>query len=511
MQRRNEGFVYIIGAGPGDPQLITLKGVNAIKKADVILFDRLVNPALLDYAKENAKKVFVGKEPGQPHRTQEEINNLLVEYALDGKIVARVKGGDPFIFGRGSEEALHLSKFGIPFEVVPGITAGIGASAYTGIPLTHRSLVTQVVFLTAHEDPQKQESQIEYEHLAKLKNATIVIYMGASRLPFVVEELIKNGMDKDTPASIVENATTPMQRTFFAALKELPEVARVNNLQPPLVTIISPCTFFSPKLNWFEKKPLFGKKIVNTRAKDQSEHLTQLLEAEGAKVFSFPVFETRAIELDSSLLETILQKNYNWLVFTSVNGVRYFIQNLIKAGKLEFFSGKKVATIGKKTAQEVNKYGFSVDFIPERFNSTKFIEEFTRKFNLQSSKILRIKGNFQVDPITENLRKYASVDTLDVYRISSLFPSKQEVDKILSESIDAIVFTASTTVNYFFEILGEQNARALLAKAKSFAIGPMTKESLKSRGVEHVFSAEVHTIEGIVDLMKEVFKTKEAR
>ncbi|MFN3781133.1 MAG: uroporphyrinogen-III C-methyltransferase, partial [Candidatus Kapaibacteriota bacterium] len=436
MQERNEGFVYIIGAGPGDPQLITLKGVNAIKKADVILYDRLVNPTLLDYAKENAMKVFVGKEPGQPHLSQEEINNLMVTFALEGKIVARVKGGDPYVFGRGSEEALHLSNFGIPFEIIPGVTAGIGASAYSGIPLTHRSLVTQVVFLTAHEDPHKQESQIDYAHLAKLKNTTIVIYMGAGRLTFVVEELIKNGIERATPAAIVENATTPMQRTFCAALNELPEIARTNNLKPPLVTIISPCTVFSSKLNWFERKPLFGKIIVNTRAKDQSELLTQLLEAEGAKVLPFPVFETHAIELDTSILETLIQKKYNWLVFTSVNGVRYFIQNLIKNRKLEFLSGIKVATIGAKTAQELNKYGFSVDFCPEKFNSAEFLEEFTKKFNLQGCKILRIKGNFQTDPITENLRKYCSVDTLEVYRITKFVPSKEEIDKISSENID---------------------------------------------------------------------------
>lgn len=511
MRRSNVGFVYIIGAGPGDPQLITLRGMNAIKKAEVILYDRLVNPAILDFAKQSAKKIYVGKEPGHPHYTQEEIINLLVEYALEGRTVARVKGGDPYIFGRGSEEALFLSKLGIPFEVVPGITAGIGASAYAGIPLTHRSLVTQVVFLTAHEDPQKSNSQIDYKQIANLKNATIVIYMGASKLPFVVEELIKNGMDKDTPAAIVECATTTTQRTFSATLKELPEIAKVHNLKPPLVTMISPCTIFSPKLNWFETKPLFGKRIVNTRAKDQSQLLTQLLEAEGANVLPFPVFETQIIELDQSMLESLTYEKYNWLIFSSVNGVRYFVQNLIKKGKLGFISGKKVAALGEKTAQEISKYGFSVDFIPEEFSSKQFVEEFTKKFSLQGNKILRIKGNFQNDPITENLRRCASVDTLDVYRILKMEHSDDEIEKILSEKVDAIIFTASTTVNYFFDILGENNAKTLLEKTHVFAIGPMTRECLKARGVGEIFSAKVHTIEGIVDTMKEVFSSLEGK
>lgn len=505
-EKKNKGFVYIVGAGPGDPYLLTIKGLKALRKADVILYDRLVNQHILDFAKAEAEKIFVGKDPTKERFPQEEINKLLLKYALEGKTIVRLKGGDPYVFGRGSEEAQFLFEHKIPFEVIPGISAGLGASAYSGIPLTHRSVVTQVLFLTAHEDPTKNESQLELQNIAKLRFVTIVIYMGATNLAQLVEELIKNGMAPDRPAAIVENATTPRQRTFTGALFELPEIAQKNHLQPPLVTIISPCVKFSDTLNWFERKPLFGRRIVTTRALDQSKKLFAMLTEEGAEIVPFPVFSTRIIKVEDPWILLNIEQKFDWLLFTSSNGVRYFMENV--KDNLFYSNLQKLnfAAIGEKTAEELAKYNFFVKFVPSRYNSTTFIEEFRKKFNLKKAKVLRVKGTFENDPISKFLKhECRRYETLDVYEIIKENPSKEQIDNLLGTKVDAIIFTASITVRYFFELLGERKAKSFLNRTKVFAIGPMTQEVLQKKGVKKVYTSFIHTLDGVVDLMRKTF------
>jgi uroporphyrinogen III methyltransferase/synthase len=507
MQRdSNIGYVYIVGAGPGEPSLITLKGKNAIENADVILYDRLVNPLLLNYARRDSQKIYVGKEPTKHRFPQDEINKLLLEYALMGKTVVRLKGGDPYIFGRGSEEALYLQEHNIPFEVIPGITAALGASSYAGIPLTHRSIVTQVLFVTAHEDPNKSESQIDFESIPKLKNTTIVVYMGANQLENFVNQLIENGYSPETPAAIVENATTANQRTIVGTLQNIVEIAKREQFSAPMLTIISQCAEFSHLLNWFQQKPLFGKRIVTTRPIEQSHKLFELLTIEGASVIPFPVFQIKHTQVNPEVLRETLSKHFDWIVFTSRNGVAAFAEALKEANLQHLIRNSYFAALGDKTADELRKNFFYVDFVPSKYNSQAFLEEFTSKFNLKGKKILRIKGNFEHDLITNELSKHCQhIDTLNVYEIIKLRPKQDEIARLLNSRIDGIIFTASSNVKYFIDILGRKEARAFLRKAKVFSIGPMTEQTLRSNGIEDVYTAEVHTIDGIVALMKKVF------
>jgi len=508
--KKRKGLVYIVGAGPGDPFLITLRGFNALRNADVILYDRLVSPVLLQYARQDAEKVFVGKEPGKQKFKQEEINKLLLKFANEGRVVVRLKGGDPYIFGRGSEEALYLKENGVDFEVIAGVTSALGASAYAGIPLTHRTLITGVLFLTAHEDPTKPHSQIDLKSISQLKNITIVIYMGAGRLRGFVESLIAGGFDKDAESTIVVEATTPRQRSFVARLHELPDLAEKENLHPPLLTIISPCSRFYGRLNWFEHKPLFGKKIITTRALDQSDSLFEKLIFEGVQVIPFQTFSTEQVVLSKTIFGELKNKEYDWFVFTSQNGVRYFFSQLFENSlDSRFFVNAKIAVIGEKTAQEIRKYGLIPDFVPSRFNSDAFIKEFPKKCNISEVKILRVKGDFTKDPIGDFLSSKAQqLEYLIVYKINKINPGEEEKDKIINTSPDAIIFTASSIVDNFFEIFGENAAKRILVNTKVFAIGPMTAEALEKRGIPKIFVSDKHTIEGIIDLMKKVFSKK---
>ncbi|MGC8748662.1 MAG: uroporphyrinogen-III C-methyltransferase [Candidatus Kapaibacteriota bacterium] len=508
-EKKNKTFVYIVGAGPGDPNLLTVKALDALKKADVILYDRLVSQQILNYANKKAEKVFVGKAPTKHRFPQEEINQLMLKYANEGKTIVRLKGGDPYIFGRGSEEALFLAEHKIPFEVIPGISAAIGASAYAGIPLTHRSLVTQVLFLTAHEDPSKPESQLDLQNIAKMKNTTIVIYMGAAKLETLVEELIKHGMSPNQTAAIVANATTARQKTLTGKLVELPEISRKNSLQPPLITIISNCTRFAETLNWFERKPLFGKKIVVTRATDQMQTIVSILTGEGAEIIPFPVFSTKSKPIEDPKFTNFLAQNFDWIIFTSRNGVRYFMENL-KDRQIKQFHTLKFAAIGEKTAEELQNYNLFADFVPSAFNSDVFVDEFRRKFNLKKTRILRVKGTFENDPITKILKAECKrYETIDVYEIAKENPNKNEIQNLLNSQADGIIFTASITVKYFFDIVGEKEAISFLNKTKVFSIGPMTENALKSKGIENTYSSKLHTIEGIINLMKEIFALEE--
>ncbi len=510
-ENKEKGKVYIVGSGPGDPFLITLRGLNAIKLADVILYDRLVNPLLLNYAKSGAKKIYVGKEPGKPTFSQEKINELMLSFALEGMRVVRLKGGDPYIFGRGSEEALFLKENKVEFEVIPGVTSALGASAYNGIPLTHRALVAGVIFVTAHEDPTKPESQMDFETLASAKNFTIVVYMGSSNLQRFVNSLISNGFDRNSPAAIVAKATTPRQKSFTAPLYCLPEIQKKENLKSPLVTIISPCANFHKDLNWFEKKPLFGKKVITTRALDQSETLFEKLITEGAEILPFQTFTTEPVILTKNELLEIKAKNFDWIIFTSQNGVRYFFLQLFNNDlDSRFFNNAKIAVLGEKTALEIKKYGIIPDFVPSRYNSNAFIEEYSKNYDISNNSILRIKGNFDKDPISDFLSKSSKkFETLIVYRINRVYPTEEEKEKIAKSNADAVVFTASSTVENFFEILGNNIAKNIIEKAKVFAIGPMTAESLKNKGISNIFVSNQHTIDGIIQLMEQVFSKEE--
>jgi uroporphyrinogen III methyltransferase/synthase len=497
-----KGKVYLVGAGPGDPELITVKGLEILKKADVVLYDRLVNDSLLKFCPKTAELIFVGKEPTRHQIPQEEIINLLIKKAREFKTIVRLKGGDPYIFGRGSEEALALFESGIDFEIVPGITAGIGASAYSGTPLTHRNMVTQCLFLTAHESPEKNESQIQWELLARLKNTTLIIYMGASTLKWIVEKLIKFGMDPNTPAMIVQNATLPSQKQFKSVLEKLPDLVQTENIKPPIITIIGETAVLSDKLNWFSKKPLFGKRIVSTRAEDQSLTITSLLEQYGAQVINFSVIKTSPTS-PAIKLRDLLSNNYDWIIFSSENGVGYFFQSLFNENlDSRALMKSKIACIGKETAAKLKNYGLIADFVPSSFTSSVFVEEFLESVDLKNKKILRVKGNFHKDFIFESIfNKGIEIFPFEVYSIERTHPDERLIENLIHHGADAYLYTSSSTVKNFFDILGETTAQKLLSESSVFAIGPVTRATLNDYKVENIIMSDNFSIEGLVNTL----------
>ncbi|TAL68048.1 MAG: uroporphyrinogen-III C-methyltransferase [Bacteroidetes bacterium] len=498
---KKKGIVYLVGAGPGDAGLITVKGLNRLREADVVLHDNLANSILLTECKSDCEKIFVGKEAGLHHVTQDKTTELLINKAKKGKKVVRLKGGDPLIFGRGSEEAIALQKAGIDFEIIPGVTAASGASAYAGIPLTHRNLVAQTVFVTAHEQSDKTAPKVDWHSLAKMKNTTLVIYMGVSQIQSVTEKLITAGMSENTSASVIENATLNSQRTFVTTIKELSKTVESNNVKPPAIFIIGPTGDSYKQMGWFENKPLHGKRIVCTRAEDQSQSLFNLLNEKGTVVVPFSTIKTKLSIPKMKIKTLFLKHKFDWIVFSSENGVRYFyelLRNEILDSRL--LSGIKVAAIGSGTGKKLNEHGIQPDFVPKNFTSESLVKELSKKVNLKGKNILRVKGNFLNDPLTEGLSSCgAKVTTYEVYKTFKAKPDKHTIKDLLNKKADAVLFTSMSTVTNFFDILGNNKSLALLNNSITLAIGPVTAEELNRRGVKKVCISKVHTIDGMVE------------
>jgi len=367
----SQGKVFLVGAGPGDPGLLTVRGKQLIDSADAVVYDALANMALLPAgARETGRPelYYVGKRSGDKDSvTQEEINDLLVKLAREGKRVVRLKGGDPFVFGRGSEEAQALNDSSVLFEVVPGITAGIGAATYAGIPVTHRGLSTSVTFVTGHEDPSKPRSQTNWSALAK-SGGTIVLYMGTKTLKTIASTLVKEGMPSEIPAAAIQWGTHPKQRTVVATLESIAEKAEKAKLTAPVITVIGWSVVMRDELNWFEQRPLFGKRIVVTRATQQAQSLTERLRELGADVVEMPA--TRIARLDLAPLREAIHRlrTFDWLILTSQNAVAIFWEQLLGEGRdARALAGLKVAAVGPATAGALLEHGITVDVIPERF------------------------------------------------------------------------------------------------------------------------------------------------
>lgn len=498
----NNGIVYLIGAGPGDPGLITVKGIEKIREADVILYDNLANKEFLSQASDKAELIFVGKQAGKHFVKQEKTIEILIQKAKEGKKVVRLKGGDSLIFGRGSEEALELKKEGLPYEIIPGITAGSAASTYAGIPLTHRNLVTQCIFITAHEMPDKPERQVEWKKLAGLKNTNLLIYMGASRLPMIVKTLIENGMDKDMPAAVIENGTLPNQRVLTAKLYEMPDKVKEGGFKPPIIFMIGPTVAIREEMKWIEGKQLYGKKIVVTRAKDQAKSFYSRLNFLGANAIPFPVIKTELARPDNTI-KSLFEKKFDWMIFSSENGVRYFFE-LMKEEKFDarVFHDIKIASIGTGTAEFLEKYNIFADFIPTEFTSEVLVNEMNQAGLIKNNNVLRIKGDFTKDLLYERLIKNnAKVETFEVYKTLQERPEEKVIEDITKNGADYYLFTSISTVNNFFEVLGENKAKELLNKSKVVAIGPVTAERLKELEIKRILISDIHTIAGMTDTL----------
>jgi uroporphyrinogen III methyltransferase/synthase len=499
------GRVYIIGAGPGDPGLITLRGVECIEDADVIIYDYLVNPEILRHARPDARRIYAGKREGEHTFPQDEINRRLVEEAENGAVVARLKGGDPFIFGRGGEEAEALRAAGIPFEIVPGVSSAVAVPAYAGIPLTHRNHTVSVAFVTGHENPAKGKSGLDWPTLAGI--GTLVFLMGVKNLPVIAENLIRCGKEPATPAALIRRGTTPDQETLSGTLGDIAQKAKECRFAPPAVFVVGGVAGLRESLNWFETKPLFGRGIVITRPEAQAEGFAKRLRAQGARVILFPVIRVGPpeswAELDAAICHL---ESYRWIIFTSANGVAFFFRRLRELGRdIRDLKGIRIATIGPATAAAIEALRIRVDLVPEEFVSEGVVRAFAGK-DLQGCRVLLPRAKEARDVIPEGLAKMgATVDVATTYRTVRSDRGAAELLSFLDEGkVDAITFTSPSTVRHFLGIMGPDFR--LPPRVRIACIGPVTEAAARKAGLPVDIFQKRYTIPALVDTIAAYFE-----
>ena len=501
---KSKGYVSLIGAGPGDPELLTLRAKDALGTCDVVIYDHLVSPKILDYAP-TARHIYAGKRGGDPDSArQSSIESLMVRLARSGKRVVRLKGGDPFVFGRGGEEALYLAHHRIPFEIVPGVTAGVGVPAYAGIPVTHRGLASEVTFLTAHEDPSKKDSDINWKAIAELKG-TLVLYMGVRTLPQVIRTLTRYGKKVDTPVSVIQWGTRAGQKVVTGTLKTIVGQVKKAGIVAPALTVIGSVNRLRKQLIWFEKKPLFGKTVLVTRSRNQASSLSKMLERNGASVIELPTIRISPIEDFKLLDQAICQvERYDWLVFTSENGVEVFFDRLRQLRKdSRRLAGVKIAAIGPGTRAKLNSYFVEPDLVPSSFSSEGLLEAFLKE-EVSGKRFLLLRTNIAPDFLKRGLeRTGAKVTEIAVYRTERPEGLAEKIRQLFRHySVDFITFTSSSTAEYFFKAL--PNGRKV--RAKLVSIGPVTSETVRKLGGSVYREAKIHTISGLVDTILKVGK-----
>lgn len=503
----DKGFVYLVGAGPGRADLITLRGAELIKTADCIICDKLVNPALLKFARKDAEVIHVPKRIGKGSFTQRQINELLVEKAGSGKMVVRLKGGDPCIFGRCAEELAACVDAGIDFEIVPGVTAAIAGAGYAGIILTDRKSSSQVVFVTGREAEGKQNSNIDWNWLAKF-GGTIVFYMGVANLDFITRQLIENGMAEGAPAALIADATLPSQRVVRAPLARLTDRCRQKHIEPPAVVVIGAAAEGDTRLNWFMKKPLFGKNIVVTRdASGNAEFAAKIVERGGNPV-EVTTIKIKSLTNTSRFLKVVGKAaEFDWIIFTSSNGVEIFFDFLQALGKdARAFCSAKIAAIGSETAAALAGFGVRADFVPSVYTSRELAKQLAASWNLHGKKVLLLRSQLASNELVERLaRAGAQVSNVPVYRIlSAKARCDRLIKKISSDEIDWLTFASPSSVSAFFEQIQPDLVNSSSAKVAS--IGPTTSQELRSLGVKVDVTAAEHTIDGLLAALEEACK-----
>lgn len=495
--------VYLIGAGPGDPGLFTLKGRDCLAAADVVIYDALANDALLAYARKDAELIYVGKVAGNHALPQDGINQLLVDKAREGKVVARLKGGDPYIFGRGGEEAEALLEAGIPFEEVPGISSTIAAPAYAGIPLTHRNFASSVTIITGHENPDKPGSVHNWQALAQ-SASTLVFVMGMKNLPDIARNLLAAGMDPATPAALVYRGTTPRQRSLVSTLAALPQAAVDQGFSNPSVIVVGKVCSLHDQLGWFEQRPLFGRSVVVTRAREQASGLAQELVQLGADVIQCPTIEISPLP-DYAELDAAIDRlsEYAWLIFTSVNGVRWFWKRLEAAGKDSRALGLcRVAAIGPATAEALEARGIRPDFIPERYVAEGVVEGLLARGKVDGVRMLLPRAAKAREVLPDELRKAgARVDVISAYETIPAAARKDEVlERMQAGTLDCVTFGSSSTVENFLSLIPAETLRAH-PEVRLAAIGPVTAKTLEAHGLPCHIMPEEYTIPALVQAL----------
>ena len=493
------GKVYLIGAGPGDPGLITVKGQACIQAADVVIYDYLAAPALLSHASPQAEMIYVGKKGGDHTLPQGGINQLIIEKARQGQVVARLKGGDPYIFGRGGEEAEELVAAGIPFEVVPGVTSAVAAAAYAGIPLTHRDFTSTLAFVTGHEDPTKTGSSIDWQSLSA-GIGTLVFFMGVKNLPLITDQLQNKGMPPDTPVALIRWGTTTRQKTITGTLTTIVDVARQAAMKAPAIIIIGKVVELRDRLQWFETRPLFGRTIVVTRARAQASDLVERLTGLGAHCLEYPTIEVVPIEENQPLEEAIRNlASYDWLIFTSVNGVDTFFDRLFALGQdVRALHRVRTAVIGPATAERLRRRGLRSDIVPASYRAESVIEAFAGE-EVSGRRILLPRAAEARPVLPEALRNLgAQVDEIATYHTLPVSTGAEAlVEDLENGRVDMVTFTSSSTVKHFHQMLPADRRDRLMARVKTASIGPITTETAESLGFKITIAAEEYTIPGL--------------
>ncbi|MBF7097166.1 uroporphyrinogen-III C-methyltransferase [Alkalibacter mobilis] len=492
-----KGKVYITGAGPGDEGLITVKGMESVKIADVIVYDRLAGGNLLKYAKEDCEFIYVGKQSSNHTKTQDEINEIIFQKAAEGRIVTRLKGGDPYVFGRGGEEGEYLRDRNIEFEVIPGITSAIGGLAYGGIPITHRDYASGFHVITGHLKEEDREH--DWETLAKLQG-TLVFLMGMAQLENITSNLKNNGMDSKTPVALINWATTCKQKTVTGTLETICDVARENKISSPVLIVVGKVVELKEKLNFFENRPLSGKRIMVTRARAQTSTLSKKIQDLGGEVIEFPMIKIKELDTDKKTKESIVNiESYDWMIFTSQNSVNIFFKKLFEEGyDLRKIGNVKIAAIGNATADELKKMHIKADLIPKNFVAESLFEEL-KVILKPSDRVLLPRGLSSREVLFESLYSICIVDEVKIYEtIRDNEINNIKIQDLLSDDqIDCITFTSSSTVKNLAHILGEN--MDLLKKSKLYSIGPITSETLNEYGSFSYCQASSYDVDGLIE------------
>jgi uroporphyrinogen III methyltransferase/synthase len=503
MSSKKTGICFLAGAGPGDLGLVTLRTRACLERADVIIYDYLCNPQMLRWAKDDAEKIFVGKKAGAHTLPQEGINALLVEKVKAGHVVVRLKGGDPFLFGRGGEEAEALAAAKLPFEIVPGVTSALSAPAYAGIPVTHREHNTQLTIFTGHEDPTKPESTLDYAKLAT-QPGTKVMLMGVERLGAITAELMKCGMAESTPVALVRWGTTGRQQTVRGTVKTIAKVVEEAGFKAPAIAVFGEVVKLRDTLGWFEKRPLFGKRIVVTRTRKQAGALSSALSDLGAEVLELPTIRIEPPENLREFAELVRDAHtYDWLIFTSPNGVEAFFNMFFRIyDDAREIGGARIAAIGPATATAVKKYRLKVDLQPEVFVAEAVVKQFEKECSIENLKLLVVRATVTREILAEQLMKLgAIVDEALAYRT---VPETEDILGAVADfrenGADVVTFTSSSTVDNFLAL-----KLPLPPELKFASIGPITSETMRKHGLKVEVEAKQHDIPGLIEAITKKF------
>ncbi len=501
MQTSTKGRVYLVGAGPGDPELITLKACRLLQEADVVVYDYLANSRLLQHAHPAAEKIYVGKQAGKHAVPQEQINMLLIQKGQEGKSVVRLKGGDPFVFGRGGEEALALRQSGIACEVVPGVTAGTAALAYAGIPATHRGAATSVSFITGHEDPSKPESEINWDAIAAM-HGSLVFYMGVNNAARIARELQRFGKPADTPAAVVRCGTLPTQQTLTGTLGTIADAIKTADMQPPALIVVGEVVNLRKELNWFETRPLFGKRIVVTRSRAQASDLITKLELLGAEVLEFPTIKITPPDSWEDLDRAVRDmSSFDWVVFSSANSAQMFFERIAAAGlDARTLAATRVCAVGPATAELVHSFGIIPDLLPDRFTAEATVEAFN-SIAVSGKRVLIPRADIGRATLSAGLSALgASVHAPTAYRTVIDDSHSEDMRNLLrGGDFDMVTFTSSSTVKNFVSGIGPEHLETALRRAQVACIGPRTEETARSFNIVPAIRPGRYTIADLAD------------